>query len=814
MRARILALAAAAAAGLAASSAAPDGVFRDATKPSGIRFRIGSDLRRLKLIPTMIGGCAFGDYDGDGRPDLYVTSSIPAWGKPNTKACGRLYRNVGDGRFEDVTERTGIRACGLGMGAFWADLDGDGRLDLYLTNVGPNAVWWNRGDGTFEEGKDTGLEDPLFSVGAAFLDADGDGRVDVVVANYLETTPLWEAAQPQLELRVPEDYVGQPSHLFRNEGGRRFRDVTRESGLDVDPRETKTLGVAVVDYDGDGLPDLFFVNDRVSNRLFRNRGGGRFEETTAEAGAGVLGDHPRAGMGIAVGDPFGSGRPSLFVTNFGGEPDSLYRNVEGTLFEDAGSASGAGDPGQRFVRWGTQFADFDNDGWPDLYAVAGHLAPRLVRVIGPLPQRKGRLRRGRRPRLGAADDPPPQRAGAIRALGRLGRPRTDSDGRARAARSPTWTAMGASTSSSWISTGRRGSSRIGWAAARAGSRSSQRRVRTAARCSGPGSAWRPEGGRRPSGTRCPLPTPRALSCRCISGSAARRRSTRSSSSGPAGRGRSCGISMRGGSIAWRRGSRRRSGRAARRYDRSRSMIPLSDDNTGRRTAPLVNWAIIAVNVLVFVFLQGLGTNERFTLAYAAVPYEILTGKDVAESVPIRDEYGRTQGAIDLQPTPIPVFLTLLTSMFMHGGIAHIAGNMLYLHIFGDNVEDALGHGRYLLFYLLCGVLAGLAHVATAAALGKSELVPSLGASGAISGVLSGYVVLFPRRRVRVLMFYSVMDVPAIVAIGLWFLFQLVSGVGMLGGAQTGVAYGAHIGGFLAGLVLVKLFARPRPAAWA
>jgi hypothetical protein len=358
------------------------GVFRDITAASGIRFRLHGDLMRLKMIPTMGGGCAFGDYDGDGLPDLYVVDSIARWGKPNTKNCGRLYHNLGGGKFEDVTEKAGIHACGLGVGAFWVDLDGDGKLDLYLTNVGPNAVYWNRGDGTFEEGKNTGLEDPLFSVGAGFLDYDGDGQVDVVVANYLETTPEWEAKQPQFELRVPEDYVGQPSHLYRNDGRRHFSDVTKAAGLAMRPADTKTLGVAVLDYDGDGLPDLYFVNDRASNRLFHNKGDGTFEEVTAETGAGVLGDHPRAGMGVAVGDPFGDGRPSLFVTNFGGEPNSLYRNVEGAVFEDASESTGVGPVGFPFVRWGTHFADFDNDGWPDLYAVGGHLAPRIVRWIG------------------------------------------------------------------------------------------------------------------------------------------------------------------------------------------------------------------------------------------------------------------------------------------------------------------------------------------------------------------------------------------------------------------------------------------------
>ena len=357
-------------------------MFRDITRTSGIQFRYASDLRRLKLIPTMNGGCAFGDYDGDGLPDLYITNSVPHWGKPNTKDCGRLYRNLGGGKFTDVTEKAGIHACGLGIGAFWVDLDGDGKLDLYLTNVGPNVVYWNKGDGTFEEGKNTGLEDPLFSVGAAFFDYDGDGRVDVVVANYLDTTPEWEAAQPQFQLRIPEDYVGAPSHLFHNEGGRKWRDATRAAGLAVDPRQMKTLGIAVLDYDGDGRPDLYFVNDRVGNRLFRNKGDGTFEETTAETGAGVLGDHARAGMGVAVGDPFGSGRPSLFVTNFGAEPVSLYRNVDGQLFEDATAATGAGMIGLLNVKWGTHFADFDNDGWLDLYAVGGHLAPRIARMVG------------------------------------------------------------------------------------------------------------------------------------------------------------------------------------------------------------------------------------------------------------------------------------------------------------------------------------------------------------------------------------------------------------------------------------------------
>lgn len=243
------------------------------------------------------------------------------------------------------------------------------------------------------------------------------------------------------------------------------------------------------------------------------------------------------------------------------------------------------------------------------------------------------------------------------------------------------------------------------------------------------------------------------------------------------------------------------------------MIPLGDDNTGRLRTPLVTYLFIALNVVVFVFLQQLGTNERFTYAFSTVPREITSGKDVVTTVTIVDPVsGDVAATVPLQPTPIPVWLTLLTSMFMHGGIAHILGNMLYLYIFGDNIEDEIGRGRYAVFYLACGVLAGMAHVVTTVALGQNPLLPALGASGAISGVLGGYLLLHPKRRVRVLMFRTIQEVPAIVAIGLWFVFQLIAGLGMLGaGSQAGgVAYGAHIGGFLAGMALVKLFAGRRP----
>ena len=244
------------------------------------------------------------------------------------------------------------------------------------------------------------------------------------------------------------------------------------------------------------------------------------------------------------------------------------------------------------------------------------------------------------------------------------------------------------------------------------------------------------------------------------------------------------------------------------------IFPIGDDNSDRTITPIVNYLLIAINVLVFVFLQGATGENNFTASFATVPQEIRTGEDVKGPVPIT--VGTQEGVIRLGETPSPVYITLLTSMFMHGGWMHLLGNMLFLWIFGDNLENAMGRFRYLIFYLATGLIASLAHVFSTFAFGDNPYIPSLGASGAISGVMGGYLLLFPRRQVRVIMMRMLTSVPAIVAVGLWFVLQLVQAFGVIAaGPQSGggVAFMAHIGGFVAGLVLVKLFTIGRnPAA--
>ncbi len=230
------------------------------------------------------------------------------------------------------------------------------------------------------------------------------------------------------------------------------------------------------------------------------------------------------------------------------------------------------------------------------------------------------------------------------------------------------------------------------------------------------------------------------------------------------------------------------------------MFPIGDDNSDRTITPIVNYLFIGINILVFVLLQGIGSNDAFSYAYSLVPQEITTGVDITGVQVVRDALGNV-GQVRHYETPLPVYFNFLSSMFMHGGIMHIFGNMLFLWVFGDNLENMLGHLRFAAFYIVCGIAAALAQIV----MDSGSIIPMLGASGAISGVLGGYLLLFPTRRVRALIFNFLTEVPAFVALGLWIGFQIIQGY--FSSPETGgVAYAAHIGGFVAGLVLIKIFA--------
>jgi membrane associated rhomboid family serine protease len=231
------------------------------------------------------------------------------------------------------------------------------------------------------------------------------------------------------------------------------------------------------------------------------------------------------------------------------------------------------------------------------------------------------------------------------------------------------------------------------------------------------------------------------------------------------------------------------------------MFPIGDDNSGITITPYVNYLFIGINVLVFVLLQQLGSNDAFSYAFSLVPREVTSGVDLSGVIPVTNDAGRVLGEIQHFQTPLPVYFNFLSSMFMHGDIMHIFGNMLFLWIFGDNLENLLGHIRFAAFYIVCGLAAALAQIV----MEPSSAIPMLGASGAISGVLGGYLVLFPQSQVRALIFNFLTTVPAFVALGLWIGYQILLGF-LAPAGQGGVAYAAHIGGFIAGVVLVKVFA--------
>lgn len=243
------------------------------------------------------------------------------------------------------------------------------------------------------------------------------------------------------------------------------------------------------------------------------------------------------------------------------------------------------------------------------------------------------------------------------------------------------------------------------------------------------------------------------------------------------------------------------------------MLPIGSDDSDLRQPPWLTYSLIGLNVIVFVLFQGMGTNEAFTYSYSLVPYEFLSGHDlVTQGDYLWDTVKREpiaeipHGIIRLRPSPEPVYITLFTSLFMHGSFMHLLGNMLFLWIFGKHLEDALGAFRFLAFYLVAGVSASLIHI-----LFNQEfpecIIPTLGASGAISGVLAGYVMLFPHKMIAVIVWFFAVELPAWVFIGIWFGFQILNGLANPNGG--GVAYGAHIGGFVVGLALIVPFSTGR-----
>ncbi len=236
------------------------------------------------------------------------------------------------------------------------------------------------------------------------------------------------------------------------------------------------------------------------------------------------------------------------------------------------------------------------------------------------------------------------------------------------------------------------------------------------------------------------------------------------------------------------------------------LFPISDDDRHLDGPAWVTITLLLLNVLVFVVFQGLGANEPFTYGWSVIPQEITTGEDLTS--PTTVELAGERVTIPHAPGPVPIFLTVLSAMFMHGGFWHIVGNLLYLWIFGDNVEHRFGAVPFLLFYLVSGVVATFAQIA----LDPGSLIPNLGASGAISGVLGAYLVLFPKNRVHAVFLFRVVAIPAFVALGLWIVLQFVNGYGAVAATEQtgGVAYGAHIGGFVAGAVLALILRRTIP----
>ncbi len=362
--------------------------LEDVTAKTGITFRHTADPSKKYIVESMSGGVILFDYDRDGWLDIYFTNApTVAMAVKGQTSKGALYHNNHDGTFTDVSAKAGLSTPCFAMGGAVGDYNNDGWPDLYVTCLGGNVLYRNNGDGTFTDvTAKAGVADGRWSAGAAFGDYDGDGFLDLMVANYvdfhLDDLPGFGTA-PNCKYRGidvqcgPRGLKGAGDALFHNNGDGTFTDVSKSAGVS-DPNGYYGMGVVWADFNNSGRPDIYVANDSTPSFLYKNLGNGKFQEIGLESGTAVSQDgSEQASMGIAIGDYNHTGRPSLYTTNFSDEYDDLYRNDGNWNFTDVSYQSGIALPSLPYVKWGTAFADFDNDGWLDLIAVSGHVYPQV-----------------------------------------------------------------------------------------------------------------------------------------------------------------------------------------------------------------------------------------------------------------------------------------------------------------------------------------------------------------------------------------------------------------------------------------------------
>jgi hypothetical protein len=371
------------------TKAAPDTPsiqFRDVTQLAGIHFTHNNGAFGKKFLPETMGpGVAFIDYDNDGWPDIFLVNGMDWPGHAQKHSTPKLYHNNHDGTFTDVTHKAGLDIEMFGMGVAVGDYDNDGYDDLFVTAYGQSHLFHNNGNGTFTDvTQKAGLSGPKeFSTSAAWVDYDKDSRLDLVVGNYVQWTPETDLYctldGKSKSYCTPESYKGTSVRLWHNRGNGTFEDATQKAGLG-EPT-SKTLGVAVLDYDNDGWSDLLFSNDTQPNKLYRNNGNGTFTEKAVVAGVAFSEDGvARAGMGVDASDYDHSGYPSLLITNFSNQMLSLYHNEGKGLFVDEAPRSEIGRASLLTLGFGCFFFDYDLDGWTDVLVANGHIDADIQRV--------------------------------------------------------------------------------------------------------------------------------------------------------------------------------------------------------------------------------------------------------------------------------------------------------------------------------------------------------------------------------------------------------------------------------------------------